>query len=427
MAGDHFYTASGPERDAAVRDFNYTSEGTAGWVVAPDSQLARPIGIGEHFYTISAIERDFAFANFGYVNEGVSCFVFVSQVPGSVTLHRLLHNSTGDHFYTTSLQERDNAIQTYKYVGEGIACYVFDQQTPESAPLYRLLNRQTGDHFYTTSGVERDNAVANLGFADEGIACYVLTAPQPNAAPLYRLRRISDPGAPVPLFRLLKPTNGDHFYTVSAAEQNSAVSVFGYKAEGIACLVYAKPRAGTVPFFRLLSRQNGDHFYTRARAEADNAIASFGYRDEGIACYVFENQVQGSTPLYRLLQQEPARVIPPQPEQPPARADLALINTWALPTEHPSPGEPVSIWFSFANIGNKASGSFTIRLQDDAGTIVDVSAPSYDPGRGDSVYRNFPNGLPAGSHRVDAYLDIKNQVPESYEGNNMSTHAFGVG
>ncbi|MFT3775458.1 MAG: hypothetical protein QM820_59685 [Minicystis sp.] len=46
-----------------------------------------------------------------------------------------------------------------------------------STPLYRLLNPPAGAHFYTTSTPERDNAVVNLGFVDEGVAGHVWAGP----------------------------------------------------------------------------------------------------------------------------------------------------------------------------------------------------------------------------------------------------------
>lgn len=40
----------------------------------------------------------------------------------------------------------------------------------------------------------------------------------------------------------------------------------------------------TVPLYRL--QGHGDHFYTISPEERDSAIADFGYTYEGIACYV---------------------------------------------------------------------------------------------------------------------------------------------
>jgi hypothetical protein len=64
----------------------------------------------DHFYTSSAVERDSAIANFGYTSEGIACFVFHFQAPGIVPLHRHANFTTGDRFYTTSTVERDQAI-----------------------------------------------------------------------------------------------------------------------------------------------------------------------------------------------------------------------------------------------------------------------------------------------------------------------------
>src|SRR4029077_9492914 len=96
----------------------------------------------------------------------------------------------GNHFYTTSISERDNAIANSGYQPEGTACYVFDPQAPSTTSI------GIGDHFYTTSVVERDNAVANSGYRGEGIACYVFANQMPQSVPIYRL---------------LNPSNGDHF------------------------------------------------------------------------------------------------------------------------------------------------------------------------------------------------------------------------
>src|SRR5262249_5611002 len=76
------------------------------------------------------------------------------------------------------------------------------------------------------------------------------------------------------LYRLFNPTSGDHFYTTSAAERDSAVASFGYQNEGIAGYVFASQAAGTTPLYRLLNTVNGDHFYTTSAAERDSDIAA---------------------------------------------------------------------------------------------------------------------------------------------------------
>ena len=162
---------NGPSEDAAIVD------------------LSEPLGVGHHFYTTSVAERDNAIANYGYTSEGTACYVFDSQVSGSTPLYRLLNPSNGDHFYTTSATERDIAIASYGYSSEGTACYVFDSQVSGSTPLYRLLNPSNGDHFYTTSVAERDNAIASYGYSSEGTACYVFDSQVAATVAFYRLLR----------------------------------------------------------------------------------------------------------------------------------------------------------------------------------------------------------------------------------------------
>lgn len=140
------------------------------------------VSIGDHFYTTDIVERDKAIAQDGYQSEGIACYVFNTQVSGSSPLYRFNSLQTGDHFYTLS------ATAEPGYQSEGIACYVFNSQVSNSTPLYRLASPKTGDHLYTTSTLERDEAMAQSGYQDEGIACYVLDFQvSGNTTPLYRL------------------------------------------------------------------------------------------------------------------------------------------------------------------------------------------------------------------------------------------------
>ncbi len=67
--------------------------------------------VGDHFYTTSAQERDGAIADFGYASEGIACWVAVLPAPqGPTPLFRLFNPNTGDHFYTTSAAERNSAV-----------------------------------------------------------------------------------------------------------------------------------------------------------------------------------------------------------------------------------------------------------------------------------------------------------------------------
>ena len=131
---------------------------------------------GAHFYTTSAAERDNAVNQLGYQSEGTACYVYSTQATGTTDLYRLYRPASDDHFYTTSAAERDNAVAQDGYQSEGTACYVYSTQATGTTALYRLFNPQLGVHFYTTSAAERDNAVAQDGYQSEGTACYVYGA-----------------------------------------------------------------------------------------------------------------------------------------------------------------------------------------------------------------------------------------------------------
>ena len=105
-------------------------------------------------------------------SEGIACFVFASNQPGTVPLHRFWHRISGDHFYTTNpvaiqrLQARPDI-----WNDDGVACYVFPRQSPGAVALRRYFNGV--DHFYTTNP-----AAENLsGYTEEGVACWVNPVP----------------------------------------------------------------------------------------------------------------------------------------------------------------------------------------------------------------------------------------------------------
>jgi hypothetical protein len=78
---------------------------------------------GDHLYTTSQSERDAAVRG-GYVAEGIAAYVSATMQSGLVPLYRLYNAGNGDHLYTTSASERDTAVASSGYVSEGIAAYV---------------------------------------------------------------------------------------------------------------------------------------------------------------------------------------------------------------------------------------------------------------------------------------------------------------
>lgn len=144
-------------------------------------------GVTDHFYTTNW--NELGFGRYGWNLEVVQCYVYQSQIPGSVPLYRYWNPSIGDHFYSTSWAELGSGKYGWNY--EGIQCYVFPTQTPGSIPLYRYWNPSFGDHFYTTNWGELGSG--RYGWNYEGIQCYVFPnviggspqGPAPSEAPAF--------------------------------------------------------------------------------------------------------------------------------------------------------------------------------------------------------------------------------------------------
>ena len=129
-----------------------------------------------------------------------------------VGVHRSFNGSTVEHFYTTSLAE----AMTPGFMLENQDYYfVYAAEHPGLVPFYRCL-KGNGKHFYTQSGTCEGQTV-------EGVLGYVSS---------------SDADETTPLYRLYQGTNGNHFYTTSAAERDNAVANLGYAYEAIACYVF---------------------------------------------------------------------------------------------------------------------------------------------------------------------------------------------
>src|SRR3989440_4913878 len=188
---------------------------------------------GDHFYTTAPAERDSAAAS-GYALEGTECFVyparpevggsgFLVPVEGTVSLYRLHHPETGQHFYTTVPAERDSAVAA-GWISDWVECFVYPAR-PEvggggflvplegTVPLYRIYHAESGDHAYTTSAAERDSALT-VGWIFEWVECYVYPArPGPGGGFLVPVE------GTVRLFRLyLPPGDGDKSFWDSVGD-----------------------------------------------------------------------------------------------------------------------------------------------------------------------------------------------------------------
>jgi len=144
----------------------------------------------DHFYTTNAYERDYAMTNYGYQSQGVAAYIYSFQAAGTTPLYRLL-GVDGRHFYTIYSGERDNAIAVYHYTSEGVAGYVYSYQAPGTTALYRLADGPYGgtEHLYTTDAGTRDYDIERYGFVSEGVAAYVYDYQAAGTTPLHELAK----------------------------------------------------------------------------------------------------------------------------------------------------------------------------------------------------------------------------------------------
>jgi hypothetical protein len=120
--------------------------------------------------------------------------------------------------------------------------------------------------------------------------------------------------------------------------------------------------------------------------------------------------------------------------QPTIQKDLGFLNNWIIDkngnqNSFLDPEEPFSVVFQFAYNGNQSSGDFKIHmtLSGDSHATYEIPVPSINPGYVNTASWRFPNGLPAGSYTVDAFVDYYSQVAEVNEFNNQSSNSFTVG
>jgi Rib/alpha/Esp surface antigen-like repeat protein len=139
--------------------------------VAKDSAETEPMyrlynpNSGEHFYTASGGERDHL-VRVGWRSEGTG---WTAPAKSATPVYRLYNPNAGDHHYTMSRGEHD-ALVKVGWRDEGIGWYSSDSGV---VPLYRQYNpnAKAGAHNYTTSKAESDYLV-RVGWNYEGIGWY---------------------------------------------------------------------------------------------------------------------------------------------------------------------------------------------------------------------------------------------------------------
>jgi len=86
---------------------------------------ASALGVGDYFYTASPAERDTAILEKGYTSEGIAGYVLPAQLAGSLPLTRVFSPADGHHYYTTSAAERDVLVNQFGQIDEGVICAVY--------------------------------------------------------------------------------------------------------------------------------------------------------------------------------------------------------------------------------------------------------------------------------------------------------------
>jgi hypothetical protein len=136
-------------------------------------------------------------------------------LPGCrIGVHRSLGG--GGHFYTTDL----TAAMSAPYTIESINYFYLYQSGLAGGQAFYLCKKPSGLYFLTLSSTCE---VLNIPGVQLG---YIATDSRCDAQPLYRL---------------FNDRSGDHFYTVSDAEQKSAVTMYGYRLESVVGYVWLAP------------------------------------------------------------------------------------------------------------------------------------------------------------------------------------------
>ena len=171
--------------------------------------------------------------------------------------------------YTVSWPQGRAALGVYQVTVVGKGNYTGSKSSSFTVsasrqPLYRLYRPSTGEHHYTLDAHERDVCVAQWGWRYEGVAWYC-----PNAGS-------------TPVYRLYNRSSGLHHYTTDAYERDVCISRWGWTYEGIA---WYSDDSRTVPLYRLYQPSSGHHHYTMDAHERDVCVAKWGWRYEGISWY----------------------------------------------------------------------------------------------------------------------------------------------
>lgn len=150
---------------------------------------------------------------------------------------------------------------------------------------------------------------ARILLAATAIVLSVAVAPTATSAKASTVtpatQQVSEPGAPVPVYRFWSPTFQGHFYTADPVEREKIIAQWGrdWSYEGQRYSAYSTQVAGTVPLYRFWSSAFKGHFFTADEAEKDFVRANWPdtWSYEGIAYYVYPSgsAEPDTAPVYR--------------------------------------------------------------------------------------------------------------------------------
>lgn len=252
--------------------------------------------IGKHYFTSDSREVS-AMVNEGWRNEGVrfrACEAGASTVvrltnenTGSTrlaTYHSALFNEALSDGYTldkpvTSASTHGNIPVYWRYdpvrerslyttsKTEGISSGFEDRGVAFSAcshdarAVFRMYRPSAGNHLFSISQDERNRALSNLGFRYENVGFYTCSSGDTD------------------VYRLYNPSKRNHLMTLSATERDRAVQRDGFRYEGV---MFKICRDDPREIYRLYRPRTGSHFFTSLATERDSAVSRDGFRYEGI-------------------------------------------------------------------------------------------------------------------------------------------------
>lgn len=146
----------------------------------------------------------------------------------------------------------------------GVVFLLVTHAAGDTRPVYRVYQPSNGDHLYTTSSSERDTAISN-GDTNEGVNFYACLSTSPGAYPIYRL---------------YYSQTGEHFFTANSSERDQVINN-GASYEGIGFYGCPTSRPDAIPIYRLY---NGKHLWTSSSSERDSLQAA-GWNYGGVAFY----------------------------------------------------------------------------------------------------------------------------------------------